>query len=270
MDYFGKTTSPFGEELWAKIENDVFSYVKQNLSARRFLSLYGPLGPGVAYATIDSPEKKENANDGVVYFEGRDLKQIPQLYEDFWIYWRDLAGSGTENYSIDLSVAATAGARLAAKEDKLIFYGFEKLGIPGLLTANGIKTRKKSNWAEGENAFGNISAAVSDFYKRGKTGRHCLVLSPDIYLQLQRIQPGTGLLESRRIEKILQDKIYVSPALNEGTAALLCALPGYMDLLVGQDVTLAYMETVELNHHLRVLETVLPRVKDPEAVILFK
>ena len=33
---------------------------------------------------------------------------------------------------------------------------------------------------------------------------------------------------------------------------------------------IAYTEAVDLNHHLRVLETALPRVKSPDAVVVIK
>ena len=42
-----------------------------------------------------------------------------------------------------------------------------------------------------------------------------------------------------------------------------------MDLVIGIDMTTAYLELVDLNHHMRVLETVLPRIKRQDAIVVF-
>ena len=85
---------------------------------------------------------------------------------------------------------------------------------------------------------------------------------------MQRIQPGTVVLAYDRIKNLLGGRVYSSSVLKPGTAALLCAQPQYMDLAVGQDIATAYTEAVDLNHHLRVMETALVRLKAADAVVL--
>ena len=53
-------------------------------------------------------------------------------------------------------------------------------------------------------------------------------------------------------------------------AVLVCCEPQYMDLVIGQDIKTAYLELIQLNHHMRILETVLPRLKRQEAVVLYE
>lgn len=243
---------------------------KGTLVARRFLPLYGPLGPGASAIKIDAPGKQEVLEDGFGSFEGRSYVQIPQLYEDFWLYWRDLAAAERDGVPVDVSAARTAGSRIALREDGLVFYGAKALGIDGLLTAKGTKTQKKGDWSTGENAFTDVAAGIAALMQDGKVGRHTLVVSQDVYVQLQRIQPGTGVLEADRLAKLLDGGLFHTSALQPKTALLLCAQPQYLDLVVGQDIGVAYTEAVDLNHHLRVLETALPRVKDPGAVVVFK
>jgi uncharacterized linocin/CFP29 family protein len=43
-----------------------------------------------------------------------------------------------------------------------------------------------------------------------------------------------------------------------------------MDLAVGQDIAASYLETKDLNHIFRVLETAVPRIKNKDAVIIFE
>lgn len=270
MDFLSKGDAPFTDELWSRLQDAVIGAARETLVGRRFLPLYGPLGPGAVYAPIDQPNRQEVLEDGFGSFQNRQVAQIPQLYEDFWIYWRDLAYTEKEGLPLDVSAARGAAVNLTLREDKMIFYGVKALGIDGLLTAKGVNTQKRSDWAAGEDAFGDVSTAIATLLQKGKSGRHTLVVSQDLYVQLQRIQPGTGTLESERVEKLVDGRLYHSVALEPKTALVVSAQPQYMDLVVGQDIDVAYTEAVDLNHHLRVMETALPRVKDPAAIVVLK
>ena len=89
-------------------------------------------------------------------------------------------------------------------------------------------------------------------------------------LDLQRIQPGTGLMEIDRVSTMVEGRVFRAPVLGIKKAVLVCCEPQYMDLVIGQDIQTAYLELVDLNHHMRVLETVLPRLKEQEAVVVFE
>ena len=270
MDYLAQSAAPFSEELWQRINDTVVGVAKETLVARRFMPFVGPLGPGAAFAHIDSDAKEEVTKNSVAVMSGRSLAQIPQLFEDFWLYWRDLAQSQRDDTAPDVSVARTAAAELAFHEDEMVFYGLKDQGIDGLLTVKGTQTHKRGDWNTGEFAYIDVATAVGMLMKSRRIGRHTLVVSQDVFIQLQHIVPGTGVMESVRLEKMLEGRLFFSPALQPGTAMLLSAQPQYMDLLVGQDMAVAYLEAVNLNHHLRVLETALPRIKAPNAIVVFK
>ena len=46
--------------------------------------------------------------------------------------------------------------------------------------------------------------------------------------------------------------------------------PQYMDLAVGADLAVGYLEQKDLNHYFRILETVALRLKEPKAVVVFE
>ncbi|MGE4485856.1 MAG: encapsulin, partial [Oscillospiraceae bacterium] len=87
---------------------------------------------------------------------------------------------------------------------------------------------------------------------------------------MQRLQPATGLLEIDRVGKLLNGHIYKSPVLGKEKAALVCSDERNMDLVVGQDMAAAYLEQKDLNHILRVLETVMLRIKRRKAIVVFE
>ena len=266
MDYLGRDDAPFSSDIWSAIDSKVVSAASSVLAGRRFIPVSGPLGGGVQFAKIDSPGKSETFDDGFVKTTNRVIKEIPQLYSDFWLYWRDMEAA--EN--VDLSPAIRAAQNLALTEDKMIFYGIPALNLDGLLTAKNTVAIKRGDWSKGEGSYADVAAGITKLEQSNYLGNYTLVLSPDLYLQLQRIQPGTGLLEIDRIKSMLNNRVFKSPVLKEGTAFMVCAQSYCLDLLLGQDIATGYVELMDFNHHFRVTETALLRLKCPDSVIIFK
>ncbi len=271
MNYLAREGSPISAELWEQIDSAVVGSARKVLTGRRFLHVFGPLGSGAQSIAVDrAGAVEEAAGDGIVTTKGRTYIEIPLLYHDFILRARDLENSARLGYPVNLSEAADAAAACARKEDALIYFGDAALGYEGLLTAEGIGKRKRSDWKEGENAYTDLAAAIELLVSKGVYGDYALVLSQDLYLQLQRIQPGTGVLEYDRILKLLDGKVFRTPVLGAGKAALVCSEPRNVDLVIGQDLAAAYLEQKELNHSFRVLETVLPRIKNRNAIVAFE
>ena len=78
-------------------------------------------------------------------------------------------------------------------------------------------------------------------------GRYALVVSPDLFLDLQRLQPNTGLLEIDRIKKLIGDNVYMTSVMGPGKAVLVCAEPEYLDLAIGLDLSVGYLELADFN-----------------------
>jgi len=269
MDFLSREGAPISEELWEKIDHEVVSMAKKVLIGRKFLNIYGPLGAGVQAINVDDLSELEENEDSLVQIHGRRFEQIPLLTQDFCLLWRDLEFSEQSGMPVDLSAARQASAAFAKKEDEFIFLGNKAFGYEGLLTAQGITKLPISNWEEGENPVKDVSAALMKFLESDLVGRKVLILSPDLYLKLQRIQPGTGMTEYERVSKLVNN-IYQTPVLGSGKAVLVCSEPQYMDLVIGQDMITSYLETKNLNHYFRIIETALLRIKNKKAVIVFE
>lgn len=246
----------FNDAQWAAIDNTVVKAAKSVLVGRKFLDVYGPLGSGI--------QMIELSRDG-------DVARIPEVHADFTITWREVQEAERLGVPFSLPQAARAAVDCAVQEDSLIFFGDEKKGIAGLLTAKDVHSVKNvKKWSEGESAFEDIAAGMQYMLEHKVYGQKVLVVSPDVYARLQRIQPGTGRLESERISALIDGNIYQSPVLPAQTAVLLATGVQNMDLVIGQDMITGYLGSSELNHDFRVFETVLPRLKNKAAVVVFK
>lgn len=271
MSYLSRDASNLSEELWEMIDGTVINTARKSMICRRFLPIFGPLGIGTQSIAIDDIEAlDESADDGLIITKGRRYLEIPILFDDFTLLSKDLERSKQYGYPIDLQAASYAAEVCARKEDAFIFFGNNNYGYDGIMTAPGTNKVNKSDWSEGENAFIDIAAALKLFTENGIYGSYTLILSPDLYLKLQRIQPGTGLLEIDRIRKVLNDNLFTTSVLGVDKAVILCPDSKYMDLVLGQDLATAYLEQKDLNHCFRILESVLLRIKNKKAITVFE
>ena len=270
MDYLAREGAPIAPALWEKSDAAVIDNAKKHMVARRFLSLYGPLGPGASVVAVDSAAKDEALENGVGRITGRRLVELPQLYEDFSLLWRDLEEAQRMGYPVDLSAPAAAAQRAAKREDELILFGSQALGMEGLMNASGAFQIKRGDWRTGEDAYKDVAHGIAYLSSNSMLGRYALVLSPEVYLNLQRLVPNVGLLELDRIAKLVDGRVYPAGPYGAGKAVLVCAEPQYMDLAVGADLAVGYLEQKDLNHYFRILETVALRLKEPKAVVVFE
>ncbi|MGN1023750.1 MAG: encapsulin [Lachnospiraceae bacterium] len=120
-----------------------------------------------------------------------------------------------------------------------------------------------------ENAFAAISAGLQFMLEHRTYASKVLVVSPDVFATLQRIQPGTGTLESQKILALIEGKNCQSPVLPAKTALLAAPDEQNMDLVLGQDLITGYLAS-DMNHDFQVFETVLLRLKNRNAVVAYQ
>ncbi|MEI0490103.1 family 1 encapsulin nanocompartment shell protein [Brachyspira pulli] len=269
MDYLARESSPFEESFWQNIDKVVVETASRTLIGRRFLSIYGPLGAGAISVQYDKSDREEVFEDGFVKTSGRKSVELPQIYQDFTLLWRDLENNISNKLPLDLSIVSQAAQTLANKEDNLIFNGNDFLELKGILNAEGVQKLKISDWGQGENPYTDIVKAINMIREKGIVGRFVLCLSQSLYFDLQRIQQGTGMTEAQRISSMIGN-LYNVPVIQGKKAALICSEPQYMDLAVGIDMSTAYLEQKDLNHSFRIMETIIPRIKDTNAIVVLE
>lgn len=273
-DYLNRSQSPLTEEQWESMEKVVVETAKKHLIGRRFLSLYGPLGAGVQYLDFKAYAGDFKAvvdfvgdgDEGTLYSPSRQIKQIPMIYKDFKIEWRDLETYAAQGLPMDTTAAAMSAAFVAEMEDDLIFNGSPQFGIEGLLTAQGRSFIKIGNWDEEVSAYEDILKAAETLSAKGFREPYALVLSPKLYSKLLKPYKNTQYLEIDLVRKAVTECIYKSPVIKGDKAVLISIDAEYVDLAVAQDITLAFLETSKMNHYFRVFELVMPRIKVPAAI----
>ncbi len=273
-DFLGHNENPLRDDEWARLNDTVIQVARRSLVGRRFIDLYGPLGPGVqtvphdeytgvSAGAVDIVGEQETA---AVFTDARKFSTIPIIYKDFLLHWRDIEAARSNNNPLDVSAAAGAAAFCAQKEDELIFYGDQKLGYEGLMNASGRITVRLGDWSQPGAAFANVVEATSRLNESGHFGPYAMVVSPRLYAQLHRIYEKTGVLEIETVRKLAVDGVYQSNRLKGDAAVVISTGRENLDLAVGMDMSVAYLGAERMNHPFRVLETLILRIKHPDAI----
>lgn len=108
---------------------------------------------------------------------GRSFKELPMIYRDFVLSWRDMEQARQIGMPIDLGAVSAAANACAQKEDLMIFAGNPKAGYEGLATAEGAFKVKKSDWSKDENAFSDVVKGLQHFADKNLRGRYALAVS---------------------------------------------------------------------------------------------
>ncbi len=280
MDFLNREESPLTAEEWEQIDEAVKKVAKETLVCRRFVPVVGPIGPGhqtVHYDVIYGMEPgvceikpgQEYETCEPVRTGIRKHIPIPTIYKDFIISWRDLEYFRQFNLPIDTTNAIAAAVATAIAEDTLILLGNKNLGLEGLLTAEGINRMSMSDWSQIGNAFKDVIEGISKLVEQGFYGNYYLVVNPKLYFFLNRMYENSGLLEIEQIKKVVKD-VFQTPIMPEDKALLVSSGPQNFDLVIAQDISVAYVESTNMNHVFRVLEMVALRIKRPGAILVIE
>jgi uncharacterized linocin/CFP29 family protein len=252
-----RNAAPLSAEIWHEIDETVEHVARQQLVGRRFISLVGPLGVGAQ--TV--PTTKVEGGAGFHVTERGYLTFTP-LGQDFTIAYEELVAAQQSGLGLELGPVALATAALAKAEDELIF--------AGLKGAKGAASAPLGEWEKSGGAFAAVAGALEKLISAGVYGPYALVLSPSLYTQTQRIMADSGLLEISQIRELVGGNVYFSPALKPKEGLLIANAPYNVDLVVAQDMVVAYTANVGLDHTFRLMEKLALRVKRPAAICVLK
>ena len=270
---FDEADNPLTPEEQAQMQARVVDAARRHLVGRRFIDLFGPLGAGVEALRIDQSVAAERASLDLGLADPRpplhrathNPSAVPLIYRDFTLHWRDIAAAHENKVPLDFAVAELAAIACANREDELIFYGDESLGIPGLLTIADRIQVPQGDWrTPGEGLAAVVRAAEA--LQQENPLPYALLLSPRLFALVHRVFEASGTLEIDAIQSFVQGGVFVSNQLELETAALVAPGAQNFDLAVSLDLSLAFLGPDNLECPFRALEAVLPRVKRPLAI----
>lgn len=275
--FLNRTDSPLTAKDWEQIDTVVVDVARRMLVGRRFLHLFGPMGAGIQDVDYDmftgtGPAKVAVFGEdetSVVRAHKRVHENIPLIYKDFMIYWRDIETSRQMGMPLDVSAAAAAASFVAQREDGLIFNGLMEgeCDYEGLLTATGRNTIAARDWSQAGNGFQDVVDARAKLLSAGFYGPYALVVNPVAFSQLHRVYANSGVLEIDHLREIATAGVFQSGAIAPDVPGVVLSTGiQNFDLAIGQDLATAYLGVANMNHPFRVLESLVLRIKRPGAI----
>lgn len=274
MDFLDRGSAPITEEEWRRIDEAVIETGRRMLVGRRILSILGPLGAGVyslpysvfsgkMQAGVDMIGEKD---DLVIAADRRATINLPILYKDFKIIWRDVEADQHLGIPLDVSTAAVAASFVTSQEDNLIFNGNSELGHEGLLTASDRLTISISSWDKSGNALADAVKATGALSAAGHYGPYAMVVSPVLFGSMVRVYGNTGILELDQVKALMGGGVHYSNVISGKKAVVVSLGPENLSLAVGQDMVTGYTGPVNMNHLFRVMETIALLIRRADAI----
>ncbi len=273
MDFLLRQDAPINETEWAELDDTVHQVVRRQVIGRRFLQLYGPLGAEVEVIPTDRSPGYDlgqvdmvGPDDDPVALAGRIYQKLPMLHKDFLLFWRDLESSMHRGVPMDWSMAEAAASFVARAEDQLILHGDNPLHIEGLMTVTGRHLLETRGWAELQSGYRDVVTAINHLASAGFYPPYTVIVGTEGYAAWHRLFGNSGVLEIDQIRKLVEGGVFVTPQMPNDTLLVVAASPENLDLAVGLDTTVAFLESTSMNHAFRVLETLTIRIKRPGAI----
>lgn len=254
--------APFSPEQWQIVDGMVGEVVGRILVGRRILDLYGPLGFG-AYTV---PLYTYSGTNGEPV-RAKISRQLPMstLMKEFVVTVKDLELMNA-GQPFDTAPVAAAATQIALTEDALIFNGDEAEGVEGLLTAAGRQTLALGDWEQEGQPLADISSATAQLISQGYYPPYFVAMHPMLHAKLQRVYGKRGILEIELLERQATGGILASPSIPQDKVLVVAAQGQYLDLAVGLDIATGFVETADLEHRFRLMETLALRIKQPGAI----
>lgn len=259
--HLNRGQAPFGADIWAKIDAAAAEAAQAMLTARRFLDMDGPYGPGLTSI--------EMGNDGYCRTPGTNeagavvgrAVSVPMLRKTFDLSIRRVAAHMEMGQPLDLSPVEEAAEAVARREEEYLYQGSPEAGVPGLLTADGRCNTTAGDWADIDSVLNDVLDAVTRLDDGGFRGPYALVLAPALYNGLFRRYPGTDLLQIEHLKRVCAKGIY--KARIDGAAVI---DPRAADIVVGQDLQAGYIGNDGIHYQMFLAESLVLRLQDPDAV----
>ncbi|MFQ6042332.1 MAG: family 1 encapsulin nanocompartment shell protein [Candidatus Poribacteria bacterium] len=272
-DYLNREEAPLSHEEWEKLDKIVVKTAQKRLVGRRFINICGPLG--VDIQVIQKGSLSGIGGDKEITVAKKENLSIPMISKDFRLHWRDIETSKRLELPLELGPAAAASAVCAQMEDRMIFTGCAHDGgecdCPGqgLLNVDGRNKVETAGWDAPGSAFADAVSATEKLISAGCYEPYAMVVSPAMYAKLHRMMESGARLEITFIKELMADGVYQSPVLKPNEGVVVATGIENLDLVIGQDLITAYLGVDGMDHPFRVFETVLLRIKRPEAICTF-
>lgn len=262
MDILKRRKAPFSDEVWGVLEEEARAVFARHLISRRVVDYIGEKGLDFAGvntgAVTASKDKLGSVTVGV-----RQNLPVLELKVPFTIKESELDLILRGSNAFDNSSIVKAAKALCEAENSLVFDGFKKEGISGVVTSLELDSIKM----KGDDILPGVADAIKTLKNNQVEGPYALLIQPQYYSKLFSLAGNDGYPVTKKLNELLQGgNVLPTPTLKNG-ALVVSLRGGDYEILGGVDIAMGYEKEVEGGYELFLFETLTFRVNTPEAAI---
>ncbi len=264
MDILKQSIAPLTQAAWGELNEQASNILKSRLTARKFVDVQGPHGwdfSAVNLGRLNVADEKEN-ND--VQFGIREVQPLVEIRVPFSLNIWELDNAVRGSEDVDISAMEEAARKVAAFEDKAIYYGFDKANIQGLNQKSDYETMTCPRDAEA--VLQCVPEGVSKFKQASIEGPYFLVVNPKDWREITSYVQGYPM--KRQIEDNLEAEIIFCP--NIDNMFLVTGRGDDYKLDIGVDISIGYESHTNKDVQLFFTESFTFRVLEPAAVVIYE
>lgn len=252
--------APISTAAWAQIEDEAKRTLKFMLAARKLVDFTGPLGWEAS--TVSSGRSRTIDSEAGTQLRVRTTQALVEVRVPFELKREELESAGRGAKDPDLDPVREAARKAALIEDGAVFHGHAGAGIRGI---NEAAAASAMTLTDDYTAYpGVVAEAIHNLHCAGIGGPYAIALGPRCYTGLTKTTKG-GFPVIEHVRKLLEGPIVWAPAVNG--ASVLSTRGEDFELIVGQDLSIGYLDHSATAVRLYIQESFTFRVLTPEAAI---
>lgn len=263
MNHLRRELSPLTPHAVERIEAEAKHALSTYLSARKLVDFSGP--HGWQFSGVNTGRTREvalGAHDDPTA-RMRLVQPLIELRANFDLPMREIDDIERGAPDPDLEAVVDAAHRLALSEDRAVYYGADGAHIQGIVSACTLAPIAISRDFQVFPGF--VSEAIERLRNAGVSGPYAVALDADSYTALAKTTGPGGYPVLQHVRRFLDGPIVSAPALRG--ALVLSMRGGDFELVVGQDVSLGYLDHDRAKVSLYLEESFTFRLLGPEAAV---
>lgn len=263
MNILKKSLAPITDQAWDEIKSEADKVFKTSLTAREIVDIEGPLGMDYNAVATGRLRVPENQSKSAVNYGIREVLPLIEVRKPFYLNIWELDNLSRGAKDVDLDSLQKAASEMALFEENLIYNGFDKGNVKGLIKS---ADHKAVSTPENTDEFlKSVAEQVIQLRKSYVNGPYSMVISEKVWEKLVKLTEGYPF--TKQLKNIIGGKIIVNHNLKK--SLLLSEQGGDYELVIGQDHTIGYESHDNEKVKLYFTASYTFRVLSPEAIIVF-
>jgi uncharacterized linocin/CFP29 family protein len=263
MNHLHRELAPISEAAWGEIDDEARRALRHFLTARKLVDMSGPhgwdhsaLGLGRVADAADGPAEGVESRIRLV-------QPLAELRTHFALERAEIDAVDRGAPDADLDPVVDAARRAALAEDRLAFGGFPAAGVRGLVeTSPHDPVTINTDYDRYPN---HVAKAVETLKRGGVAGPYALALGPRCYTGVIETTEHGGYPVLEHLRLIVEGPVLWAPAVDG--AVLISQRGDDFELVVGQDLSIGYVDHDAERVRLYIEESVTFRAASPEAAV---